>query len=237
MDPASGLFEALDASPTLPETSVSCMITPQQSFHFTIMCNCTYASASDKPPNAYALFSLPVSLFVDKYELEQRFVDGDGPRAQVWGETNLELPLASSRLNTRGSAVLLTLRGEHCDRFHMPLHARYLLPAEADDAGVDIVTIDISLPKLFTSNGVYNRYRLPARSYPHLPIFSSLRSYLIPLCLTPVDCPYTATRCIEASTGSSTSRANEASCICRDSHHPRCFCMLRLYCLRNLEVN
>jgi hypothetical protein len=153
MDPISGLFEALDASQLLSGSSASCMIAPQQSFHFTISCNCTYTS--EKPSTAYALFLLPVSLFADRYELEQRFVDGDGPHARVWGETNLELPLASPRLNTRGSAVLLALLGKHSDWFCMPVHARYLLPTEADDTEGDIATIDIPLPKLFTSNGAH----------------------------------------------------------------------------------
>jgi len=165
MDAISGLFEALDASPTLLGSSVSCMISPHQSFHFTISCNCSFSSTPVKPPppsynNVYALFLLPVSLFVDRYELEQRFVDGDGPRAQVWGETNLELPVASPSLNPDGSAVLLTLQGRHHDQFHMPLHARYLLPVEeADDVRGDIEIIDVPLPKLFTSNGALRRVR------------------------------------------------------------------------------
>lgn len=174
MEAVSGLFQALDGSPTLLGTSASCRVFPPQSFHFTISCNSSFTS--DTPSNAYALFLLPVSLFVDRYELNQRFVDGEGPRAQVWGETNLELPVASPKLNPAGSAVLLALQGKHYNQFHMPLHARYLLPVEADDTRGVIAVIDVPLPRLFASDGeqcLFNCHHLlcnptffPFRPYP-----------------------------------------------------------------------
>lgn len=156
MDFVEPLIASLEASEVLPEASSGCAITPHRGSHFQISCSVTSRPAS----STYALFVLPPSLFVDKYELEQRCIDNDGPCAQVWGETNLELPLASDRLDMRGSAVLLTLEGDYLTKFDMPLHARYALPSGGETSPRTHVTIDISEPRFFVSKSACLRMRL-----------------------------------------------------------------------------
>lgn len=151
MEPAHEFQDVLDASPFLSAASSSCSIAPRQGFHFTASCNISFSS--QHPPHTYALFTLPTTLFVDRYELEQRYIDNNGPHGRVWGEANLELPLASPKLDPRGSAILFTLEGKHREHFDMPLHARYLLPRKDASHEKPLEFIDISAPRIFASDG------------------------------------------------------------------------------------
>ncbi|KAF8321597.1 hypothetical protein DL93DRAFT_2163206 [Clavulina sp. PMI_390] len=156
---AKQLLPNFDGIPTLKGSSSSCSISPQQSFHFTLSCNYSSAQPTQSHRHAYALLTLPPSLFIDPYELAQRAADGDGPPAQdILGETNLELALTSPSLDMRGSAILFKLEGAFAPgpdgpgKWSAPLHARYLHPASERGADEELVTtVAVPAPVMFVA--------------------------------------------------------------------------------------
>lgn len=155
MERVQPFLSSVASSPPAEGASSSCTVSPRQSLHFTLSCNISYASSSSLP-HLHALLALPVSVFVDPYELEQRAQDEDGPLMRVWGETNLELPVASPKLDQRGSAILLTLENEFRNAFSVPFHARYLLPSGSEPkANVRThETVELQYPTFFSSDGM-----------------------------------------------------------------------------------
>lgn len=156
METVQYFISSLEVSKPLHAAYSACDIAPRRGYHFQVSCN--VSSSTHSGSEIYAFFVLPPSVFVDKYELEQRCIDNDGPCAQVWGETNLELPLASERLDMRGSAVLLTLEGEYSSKFDMPLHARYTLPIGGGGSRNAHDMIEISEPRFFVSESAHFSY-------------------------------------------------------------------------------
>lgn len=99
-------------------------VSPLRGFHFTI--------SDHVPPikttgdcSFYILRRFPSDVFLDPYELEQRLLDNVSPRFEVWGETDLELPVSAV---SEGSLVLLGPVPSG-NRIDTPIHARYPLPS------------------------------------------------------------------------------------------------------------
>ena len=106
---------------SMPTTTAQ--VKPEQGFHFAFHVSVPVHLKGDKCA-LYVLHALPSQVFVDPYELEQRWQDNIGSPFRVWGETNLELPVSSV---SEGSLVLLgPLKPDQ--QVEMPFHARYPRP-------------------------------------------------------------------------------------------------------------
>lgn len=137
MEEIQAFYDSIKGHPSVSDPTFNCSQSSPQGFHFTITCQLHSVPAND-PNSFHALLYLPTSLFFDTYELEQRSSDGDGPVTRIWGETNLELPLASEKLDWRGSFALLELGSAFRESFSLPLHARYLMPSGRTHGRVDV---------------------------------------------------------------------------------------------------
>lgn len=107
--------------------------------HITTHTTLTLPFLTDPSCTFHILFLLPPSVFVDKYELGQRHHDGSLPAFNVWGETDLELPV--DVVDGRGSALMISLPsagleigtdGERHVELEVPLHLRYMTPDDTD---------------------------------------------------------------------------------------------------------
>lgn len=133
------------------QSTYSASLSPITGFHTisTIVINNTEQS----PPHQHLhiLYLLPSSVFVDRYELEQKHHDGDLPPFDVWGETNLELPLQA--VQKGGSALLLTLGTigpvKEFEVVEVPLHMRYTIPEKS--FGLRSINVGIYWPTVFWS--------------------------------------------------------------------------------------
>lgn len=97
-------------------------------------------SGENKAPNEEctlnAYFTLPRSLFIDKYQLDSKnFLESLNLTRirSLTGETDLEAPNWSSKL--WGSSLLLEL-SPHAQSFEIPTHLRYLPPKEGGKGGL-----------------------------------------------------------------------------------------------------
>lgn len=82
------------------------------------------------------LYHLPAEIILDPYQLAQLHADGalvspsslprpNGTRYEVWGETELELPV--SRVGKEGMGLRVEIEdGEALERVEVPVHGRYL---------------------------------------------------------------------------------------------------------------
>jgi hypothetical protein len=123
-----------------PVSSVS----PLQGLHFMVH-NSVPDNLEGYTPskcNLYTLHRFSRDVFVDPYELEQRFQDKVLPKSQVWGETDLELPVSAVE---EGSLVLIGPLGSTLD-FDLPIHARYPLPSTTESHA----TVMIQTPHVLT---------------------------------------------------------------------------------------
>lgn len=117
------------ASRPFPSASFTSQLESERGFHLTSTSHIDILQTSDTC-TLHALFLFPSDLFVDRYELEQRRQDGVlGKKFQVWGETDLELPVQA--VDRRGSALLIGLHANQ-SILDVPFHLRYLEPATSD---------------------------------------------------------------------------------------------------------
>ncbi|PVG02768.1 hypothetical protein CPB86DRAFT_750624 [Serendipita vermifera] len=119
-------------------------ISPLQGLHFMVH-NAVPDKLEGYTPskcNLFTLYRFSQDVFVDPYELEQRFQDGVLPKSQVWGETDLELPVSAVE---EGSLVLLGPLATTLD-FDLPIHARYPLPSTTESHA----TVLIQTPQVLT---------------------------------------------------------------------------------------
>lgn len=112
---------------------------PGQGFHSTL----TAGLRLDEPAptcSAFVLYTLPPSIIVDRYELSDRGID-----FELWGESNLELPVfAVSQTHTR-LLVKVAARSDEV-LVNLPVHARYGVPFTGDPM---LQSIEIPPPATF----------------------------------------------------------------------------------------
>lgn len=112
-------------SQPLSAGSFTSQLQSERGFHLTSTTDIIFSQSSGGC-KLHALFLFPSDVFVDRYELGQRRQDGVlGSEFEVWGETDLELPVQA--VNRRGSALLISLSANQ-STLEVPFHLRYLEP-------------------------------------------------------------------------------------------------------------